>query len=73
MSTYVTSFPETIPDEIIDIQVNKLSDIVVNSAAKFFGMMVASKKKTKSWWSKDINKVRKATKNAQLIYKNDKL
>ena len=50
-----------------DIQVNKLTDVVVNSATEFFGMMVASKKKNKRWWSKDINKARKAAKNAQLI------
>ena len=51
----------------MDIQVNKLTDVAVNSATEFFGMMVGSKKKNKSWWSKDINKARKAAKNAQLI------
>ena len=68
----VTSFPETLSAEIIDIQVNKLTAIVVNSATKFFGMTIASKKKSKGWWSKDINEARRAAKNAQLIYKKDK-
>ena len=69
----VTSFPETLSAEIIDVQVNKLTAIVVNSATKFFGMTIASKKKSKGWWSKDINEARRAAKNAQLIYKKDKL
>ena len=73
MSTYITSFPETISEEVKDVQVNKLTDIVVNSATEFFGMTVASKKKRKGWWSKDINKARKPAKNAQLIYKKGKL
>ena len=50
-----------------------LTVIVVNSATKFFGMTIASKKKSKGWWSKDINEARTAAKNAQLIYKKGKL
>ena len=50
-----------------------LTVIVVNSATKFFGMAIASKKKSKGWWSKDINEARTAAKNAQLIYKKGKL
>ena len=51
LSTYITSFPETISEEVIDIQVNKFTDIVVNSATEFFRMMIAPKKKSKG---KDI-------------------
>ena len=69
LSTYITFSPETKSDEIIDIQVNMPTDIVVNSATVFFGITIASKKKSKGWWSKDINKVGKTAKNAQLIYK----
>ena len=68
----MASFPETIFEEVIDIQVNKLTDIVVNSATKFFGRTVASEK-SKDWWNKNINKARKGAKNAQLIYKKSKL
>ena len=69
----ITSFPETLSEEIIDIQVNMLTVIVVNSATKFFGITIASKKKSKDWWSKDINEARRAAKNVQLIYKKGKL
>ena len=41
------------------------TDIVVNSATVFFGITIASKKKSKGWWSKDINKVGKTAKNGQ--------
>ena len=44
----------------------------MSSAIEFFGITVASKKKSKGFWSKDINKARKAAENAQLIYKKGK-
>ena len=59
LSTFITSFPETISEEVIDIQENKLTDVVVNSATEFFGRMIASKKKSKGWCSKDIIKLAK--------------
>lgn len=46
-----TSFPKTTSEEEIDIQINKLTNIFVNSATEFFGMTVASNKKNKGWWS----------------------
>ena len=51
LSTYINSFPECVSEEVIDIQVNKLTDIAVNSATEFFEMTEASKKKRKGWWS----------------------
>ena len=48
-SAYITSFPETISEEVIDIQPNKFTDVVVNSDTELFGMMIASKKKSKGY------------------------
>ena len=69
LSTSITYFPENVSEEVTDTQVNKPTEIAVNSARKFLGMMIASKKKNKGWQSKNINKARKAGKNAQLIHK----
>ena len=49
LSTSITYFPENVSEEVTDTQVNKPTEIAVNSARKFLGMMIASKKKNKGW------------------------
>ena len=37
LSNYTNSFPETVSEEVKDIQVNKLTDVAVNSATEAAG------------------------------------
>ena len=48
------SFQTIINPDIIDAQTSALTNIIIDSAADFFGNTETSKQNSKGWWSTDI-------------------
>ena len=48
LEDYSTNFPLEISEKIIDQQANKLTDLILGSAASFFGLTEISNKRAKS-------------------------
>ena len=61
---YFTNFPLEISEKIIDQQVDKLTELIVNSATSFLGLTEISDKRTKGWWNNNIKAARKEMKES---------
>ena len=69
LKNYIQQFPNKVSKTIIDNQTEILTDVIVESATKFFGMTKTSKKTSKGWWNRDITIAKRKTKRAYIHYK----
>ena len=64
LEDYSTNFPLEISKKVIDQQVNKLTELIVGSAASFFGLTEISNQRAKGWWNSNIKTARKEMKES---------
>ena len=66
---YSTNVHLGISEKVIDQQANKLTELIVGSATRFFGLTEISNKRANVWWNNNIKAARKEMKGSVRKYK----
>ena len=69
LEDYSTNFHLGISEKVIDQQANKLTELIVGSATRFFGLTEISNKRANVWWNNNIKAARKEMKGSVRKYK----